>query len=570
MRAKVAAALAVCTVTGLGLGQCTKAEPEKLAQTEPASARSEPVPPLSNIHRGDYVGPEACADCHGERYQQWRNHPHSRMNQNASARTVVGDFSGVGVDYGEVRTVFERQGEDFVMSYYARQVELEGEPVLLRRDRVTRTIGSRLQQAYVGVQVEGPEPPEHPVYTTERALPFVYWFSRGGWYPEHYVEQYPRPEYDEAGALQYPVDDPYARGTRPWAEGCLLCHNTYAYEFRLTRDFPGRGFGDVEVAAGLRGALATGPSPEQLVVLGVSCEACHFGGREHVTREGPMPYRPMSPVLAAGSALEAGSLQARELNSICAQCHVAGTLPHPNDAASINSSEAKDMLSGACSSQIRCTDCHDPHVAGPPEASPDDPNHVATCTGCHESLAGESHTRHSPQQASCLDCHMPRITQGIDTVVRTHRIDSPTNVDMLEQGSPNACNLCHLDRSMAWTLDQLAAGWGVQIAPSPEWEQYYGEDLQRPVGQAWLEHPTPINRLLAADAYGRSPLGRAALTDVLPILMDPYPQNRMFGLFAIEAMLGERLEGEAYTPTAPPKLRARQVQALRNRFVQGR
>jgi hypothetical protein len=39
---------------------------------------------------------------------------------------------------------------------------------------------------------------------------------------------------------------------------------------------------------------------------------------------------------------------------------------------------------------------------------------------------------------------------------------------MLEVGAPNACNLCHLDRSIRWTLAALDTGWGVRLrAPPP-------------------------------------------------------------------------------------------------------
>lgn len=529
------------------------ARPREHAGQIHAAAEVEAARVLSNVEPADYVGPDACAQCHEERWAQWREHPHSRMNQDASADSIIGDFSGITATYGGVTTHFEIHDGVYTMAH-------ERDGVLLRRDRVTRTIGSRFQQAYVGVQVEGPEPPGDPIYTTERALPFVWWFSRQQWLPEHFVEEYPQHERQPDGSLSYPTDDPYSRGARPWSEGCMLCHNTYAYVYRASRDMPGTGFGGVELVD----AAPHGPQPSQLVTLGVSCEACHFGGRDHATRDAEAVDVPTGP------ALRAFTPPAHTTNSICAQCHVAGTLPWPNDAASLNSSEARDMMAGACSSAIECTACHDPHVASSREVGIDRPEHVAACLTCHDRFASEehrrAHARHAAADASCLDCHMPRITQGIEAVVRSHRIDSPTNPAMLAAGAPNACNLCHLDRSIAWTVEQLREHWGAQLSPTEAWQDWYGNDLADPVGEVWLQHAKPAVRLVAAAAYARSPLGRTTLPLLLDLLLDDYPHVRMFALFAIEQIVGRRLDEAEYTPTASQEEREQQVEALRARF----
>ena len=35
---------------------------------------------------------------------------------------------------------------------------------------------------------------------------------------------------------------------------------------------------------------------------------------------------------------------------------------------------------------------------------------------------------------------------------------------MLGGDVPGACNLCHLDRSLRWTLEELRAGWDADVA----------------------------------------------------------------------------------------------------------
>lgn len=225
---------------------------------------------------------------------------------------------------------------------------------------------------------------------------------------------------------------------------------------------------------------------------------------------------------------------------------------------------------GACTRTVKCTDCHDPHAAGPSEGVPvggDNPAHIEACLTCHEQYQNKSaqiaHSRHPEQSGvTCLDCHMPRMTQGLAHVTRTHRISSPTDAGMLEQAAPNACNLCHLDRPLQWTLDQLAAGWGVSIEAEASWTEAYAERMDGPVGEAWLQHRIPQVRLVAADAYSRSPLGTAPLPQVIGTLNDDYAVNRTFGLFAVERILGRRLSAEEYRLYADPAIRSAQVEAL--------
>ena len=70
-----------------------------------------------------------------------------------------------------------------------------------------------------------------------------------------------------------------------------------------------------------------------------------------------------------------------------------------------------------------------------------------------------AHTRHAADSAgsSCYNCHMPYTTYGLLKTIRSHTVGSPTVKESVDTGRPNACNLCHLDRTLAWTDDALAA-----------------------------------------------------------------------------------------------------------------
>src|SRR5213075_1815192 len=160
---------------------------------------------------------------------------------------------------------------------------------------------------------------------------------------------------------------------------------------------------------------------------------------------------------------------------------------------------------------------------------------------------------------TCLDCHMPKLVMGIDHVVRTHRISSPTNAALLSAAAPNACNLCHLDRSIAWTTDELRRGHDVALDPRG-WSAY--GDLDRPVGEVWLASPEPAIRLLATAAYARSPLAKYALSQIAAGLADPLPHLRAWAMFALEDALGRKLAPSEYDPRAPASVRTRQLRAL--------
>ena len=192
--------------------------------------------PYSNIDRRDYVGPEVCGSCHKDKYEAWRDHPHAAMNADATPGSVVGDFSKRRLAYGDGEVEFDRRDGHYTMA-------LLRQGKLVRRFRVTRTVGSRLIQMYMGVQTEGPEPATDAVaYSAETKLPFAWWVRRKEWFPETYDELPPTPEYDDEGRLTqaYRFVDRRGEGSHNWKANFIRCHNTYPYALRLR---PGRRAG---------------------------------------------------------------------------------------------------------------------------------------------------------------------------------------------------------------------------------------------------------------------------------------------------------------------------------------
>src|SRR5690606_13836698 len=62
----------------------------------------------SNVRREDYIGPEACAECHPEKHETWQRSLHALMNQRALGDAVAGDWS-TQLAYGGGTARFTRE-----------------------------------------------------------------------------------------------------------------------------------------------------------------------------------------------------------------------------------------------------------------------------------------------------------------------------------------------------------------------------------------------------------------------------------------------------------------------------
>jgi hypothetical protein len=533
----------------------------------------------SNVLPEDYVGPAACASCHRRKHELWSGHPHGRMNQLPSPASVLGDFTGNTLRLPRGAATFTSEG-----GVYRMAVERDGTP--LRCYEVTRTVGTRFMQFYIGVQREGPEPPGHAVYR-EHMLPFAWWVSLGRWLPKHYFDADGPEELDGGVPLIEGID--CVRDVRPYNAVCMNCHNTFPYAYRIFDPmFVGFPAATVAAAVGplgerLSARVPVDPGTESfaaangrldpdrdLVTLGISCESCHFGCREHAAEGKPVHFLPTSPfVRVTARNPDRAPADSRKnpaaVNGICAQCHSGNVRFFPNCASQGNSREALDFERGACASKLRCVSCHEPHTAGPPSGGPDRPDHLALCVTCHAEYRDPSraaaHGRHpAAAGVTCLDCHMPRYNLGLEEVVRTHRIAAPVEQSMASAASANACNLCHLDRSLRWTTEELARGWGRRLTLPGDAPAAGVAD--QPAGEVWLAAPDAALRLVAGQSYARTPLGRVKLRELLRALGDPEPINRVFALKAVERVRGRKLDAGAYELTAPPAERARQIARL--------
>ena len=113
---------------------------------------------------------------------------------------------------------------------------------------------------------------------------------------------------------------------------------------------------------------------------------------------------------------------------------------------------------------VTCFSCHDPHGSG--NVAMLRANGNALCLTCHGPNAQtgpfarsiEAHTHHEADSpgSQCSACHMPKIEETLGKVMvhaHTFRFIPPSETEAL--GVPNACNVCHTDKTPAWALDVL-------------------------------------------------------------------------------------------------------------------
>lgn len=533
----------------------------------PAALAAAAPPAGSNIHPADYAGAESCQKCHPGNYEAWSHHPHRFMNVLATPDTVRGDFSGTAsIAYRGGTAYFEKAGDQYRMRLERGDVK--------RVYAITQTIGSRFFQYYVGRLLAGPEPTDHHFYHKDHVLPFGYWFDQKEWVPTVHVG--PELPDDQRPDPFMPPDS--GRHYAEYSASCNTCHTTFAGADLLTRrpqlmgEFAPAGVQlhwsvhdylkdsrPAEVKPLTRSLTdPTAPNPTNFwdaehyaVSFGVTCEACHFGSKEHVTSNGTVNPRftPASPNLRVEGAPKDAGRTTENVNWACGRCHVGNRPTFAAGMSTWNSVEFSDAAKGSCYSQMRCTDCHNPHEAlgvawkRPPEK--DD----AVCLKCHGQYTAAdrraAHTHHPARSDGdrCLNCHMPRVNEGLQDVVRTHMVHSPTRADLIEANHPNACNLCHVDKPIDWTLGRLKDWYGKTYSEGKVALNY--KDRNRAVGDGWLASDNEALRLVAADAIART-RNPAAIPKLLAALDDPYLLNRQFAARSLEQMLGVRPADAGY------------------------
>ena len=146
----------------------------------------------------------------------------------------------------------------------------------------------------------------------------------------------------------------------------------------------------------------------------------------------------------------------------------------PDGHIRVTGREYNGLLESPCHQRgtMSCLSCHSMHKSDPNDQLARGMRSNQACLQCHEDMADDitSHTRHAENSAgsNCYNCHMPHTSYGLLKAIRGHTIESPDVATTLKTGRPNACNLCHLDKTLDWTAEHLAKRTGkpkVEVPP---------------------------------------------------------------------------------------------------------
>ena len=452
--------------------------------------RKQASPKPSNV--GGYVSSDACRACHPGAYSTWHRTYHRTMTQVASPESVKGDFNNQTLEYFGKRFHLERRGDEFWITQ-------EGGTSA----KVLQTTGSHHYQVYWVGSGKG---------NLLHNFPFVYLLEDQRWARRNDVFVMP-PEVGDKPEM-----------INPWNDGCIACHAT---------------FGQAKVNEQTKSAQT------EIAELGIACEACHGPAHDHVEHySNPLNrYTDRMSNEPAFGITNPATCDSKTSTQICGQCHgvtreldrkawsdrgylyrpgeeleetrIVARHPtkttqdwHRSSPASffdkyfwrdgmirVSGREYNGMLETSCyqNGEMSCLSCHSMHDADPNDQLKADMDSNAACTQCHETIGSDvsAHTHHAAESSGslCYNCHMPHTTLGLVKAIRSHTIDSP-NVDAkLRTGRPQACNLCPLDKTLAWTTEHLHE-WFDQPIPSMS-------EQQRTVSSAILD-------VLAGDAGQRA------------------------------------------------------------------
>ena len=164
-----------------------------------------------------------------------------------------------------------------------------------------------------------------------------------------------------------------------------------------------------------------------------------------------------------------------------------------------------------------------------------------------------------------MNCHMPRINEGLQDLVRTHTIFSPTNKQMIEANHPNACNQCHVGEQIDWTLKHLKDWYGHSYDEAAIAEAYPYRGGA--VAEGWIKSPDKAVRLVGADSLFRAK-ARSSMPLLIDALDDPGLINRQFARIGFQRMLKIDLSKFGYRFYQTPSEREAPLNALRDELLQ--
>ena len=522
-----------------------------------------------------YVSSTACRSCHPSQYESWYGSFHRTMTQVATPDTVQADFDGIVIPdtHTHGRAIgLERRGDEF----WAEFDDPGWEGPAASQPRITRQVvmitGSHHQQIYW--------------YATGHdrglnVLPAVYLLEDQRWTPRSAVVLHPQNQrlamlnghwnaicvacHTTAPKTQF--DTPFR--SQPFetqaidttaAEfgiSCEACHGPGETHVQVNQN-PLRRYTrylrSPDVAADTLDNTIVQPARIDPVRSSQVCGQCHSvwefsdaAGERRANVDG-MPFRPGDELRSTRfvaqpmADLDAPDIQAFVRND---PDFVRGSF-WGDGMIRVSGREYNGLVDSPCfrdatdaEHTLSCFSCHTLHKTADDPRSIDtwaDTHQVsagmesdAACIQCHTAVGANltDHTNHSDMSSGsrCYNCHMPYTSYGLLKAVRSHTVSSPSVAESVEYQRPNACNLCHLDKTLGWTAESLATWYGTDSPALGPAEQTVAASL------LWLLRGDAGLRALTAWSLGWTPAQETSGTTwmvphLAELLTDPYDAVR--------------------------------------------
>jgi predicted CXXCH cytochrome family protein len=376
-----------------------------LPKTAPMSVVTAAGPPNGLAAGWRYAGSESCKTCHSSIYERWKKTPMAN---------VVRD---------------PREHPDAIIP------DLSGPLVHFSKDDIALVYGSIWKQRYFKKAGDDyfPFPAQWDV-THKMWRPYV--VTNDWWaalYPPDNFQRPTGPLCDGCHSVNYDIT---TKTVTEWNVGCERCH----------------GPGSEHVKQRTRETIIN-PARLDYVHANDTCIQCHSQGRP-----------PNNPINGRYYDWPAGFHMGLNLSDFWRlEEHRLGetSFAHfPDATAHKNRMQGNDFVQSLMYTRgVTCFSCHDVHGTENAAQLREPPGEM--CFACHgantqngpHAASIEEHTHHKAGStgSQCIACHMPKIEETIADVnvhAHTFRFITPAETDAYK--IPNACNVCHSDKSTDW------------------------------------------------------------------------------------------------------------------------
>ena len=567
-----AAAVAVLLIASAFLGRRGLAG--RLPPAPEQRIRYRPI----EVAEDGYTSSQPCRACHPSEYASWYESYHRTMTQLATSKSVRASFDGVTVSAVQGAPMrLERRGAQYWAEFDDPDWVGEKQPPRIQRQLVMVT-GSHHQQVYW--------------YRTDRTrligqLPAIYLIEERRWIPRR-------------AAFMHPPTERAVSETGRWNGVCINCHATHGkskFEAPLDSTALDAEMADTNVAEfGIACEACHGPGDRHVTLnhnpvrryrLHVTgqvddtivrpelldpklssqvCGQCHGIWKYYDPADveqanwAGLAYRPGADLLTSRFVVQPTATGSSDmLNRVVAR---DPTLLEdsfwPDGMIRVSGREYNGLIDSPCfkaatdpKRTMSCFSCHAMHTnPNRPQLAGEWANRYQLASGmdgdraclqCHERIGSNipGHTNHQAGSSgsSCYNCHMPYTTYGLLKALRSHQVSSPTVAATVSAGRPNACNLCHLDKTLLWTSEYLDQWYETPKVSLTEDDRTIAASL------LWLLRGDAGQRALAAWSMGWKPAQEASGTSWMPPFLsvwldDPYDAVRFIAYRSLASIPG--------------------------------